>query len=193
MSDARKNVVGLVNAFHNQARRMPNARLLIKASGASGWAPPDISVDPRIIYLPAQLTDSEINALYELSHVYVSAHHSEGWGLTMSDAMIFKKPVIATGYSGNMEFMEEDNSFLVDFDEERIRPQDEQGLYKGSMKWAYPRPDSLEENLTLCHENINEDWIGEKTRRAEVAIRRFDHEAVGNLITQRLSEISGRL
>jgi glycosyltransferase involved in cell wall biosynthesis len=44
---------------------------------------------------------------------YISLHRSEGFGLTMAEAMYFSKPVIATGYSGNLEFMNEENSFLV--------------------------------------------------------------------------------
>ena len=36
---------------------------------------------------------------------YVSLHRSEGLGLTMAEAMYFGKPVIATAYSGNLDFM----------------------------------------------------------------------------------------
>ena len=44
---------------------------------------------------------------------YVSLHRSEGFGLTMAEAMYFGRPVIATGYSGNLDFMTEENSYLV--------------------------------------------------------------------------------
>jgi glycosyltransferase involved in cell wall biosynthesis len=50
-----------------------------------------------------------------ISHAYVSAHHAEGWGLGLSEAMAFGKPVIATGYSGNMEFMDARNSFPIPY------------------------------------------------------------------------------
>ena len=39
---------------------------------------------------------------------YVSPHRSEGFGLTMLESMALGKPVIATAYSGNMDFMTED-------------------------------------------------------------------------------------
>ena len=44
---------------------------------------------------------------------YVSLHRSEGTGLTITDAMALGKPVIATGWSGNMDFMNVANSFPV--------------------------------------------------------------------------------
>src|SRR5690606_22342591 len=43
----------------------------------------------------------------------VSPHRGEGWGLNLSQAMLLKKPVIGSAYSGNLEFMNEENSFLI--------------------------------------------------------------------------------
>src|SRR6266403_468639 len=111
---SRKNLVGLVRVFETTASSMPNARLIIK--GLPG-DPILRSQDPRVIYLPMALSESQINALYKAIDIYVSAHHSEGWGLTLSDAMLFGKPVVATGYSGNLEFMTPENSFLIRYKE----------------------------------------------------------------------------
>jgi glycosyltransferase involved in cell wall biosynthesis len=49
------------------------------------------------------------------SDCYVSLHRSEGFGLTMAEAMLLDKPVIATDYSGNLEFMTKDNSYLCPY------------------------------------------------------------------------------
>jgi hypothetical protein len=46
---------------------------------------------------------------------YVSLHRSEGFGLTIAEAMGQGKPVIATAYSGNTTYMQEDNSLPVPF------------------------------------------------------------------------------
>ena len=46
---------------------------------------------------------------------YVSLHRSEGFGQTLAETMAIGKPVIATGYSGNLGFMTPDNSYLVDY------------------------------------------------------------------------------
>ena len=51
---------------------------------------------------------------------YVSLHRAEGYGLTMAEAMALGRPVIGTGYSGNLEFMTSENSVLVPYEMERI-------------------------------------------------------------------------
>ncbi len=52
-------------------------------------------------------------ALMAACDCYVSLHRSEGFGLTLAEAMALGKPVIATGYSGNLEFMTPETSYLV--------------------------------------------------------------------------------
>ena len=47
---------------------------------------------------------------------YVSLHRSEGFGLTVAEAMLLGKPVIATRYGGTLEFMNDDNAYLVDWE-----------------------------------------------------------------------------
>lgn len=46
----------------------------------------------------------------------VSPHHGEGWGLSISQMMALGKPTISTKYSGNLDFMNEKNSYLIDVD-----------------------------------------------------------------------------
>src|SRR5205085_12012890 len=148
--DLRKNTRALVHAFQRQRSAMPKARLIIKAG------PEDVveqSPQDGLIVLHENLTETQINALYALADVYVSPHHSEGWGLTLSDAMLFEKPTIATGYSGNCEFMNADNSWLLDFMVDYIKPEDCFYLFDSSMKWAYPSVEDLEQKLLSLYEN----------------------------------------
>jgi glycosyltransferase involved in cell wall biosynthesis len=51
--------------------------------------------------------------LYAEADVYISLHRSEGYGLTIQEAMLHGLPVIATGWSGNMEFMRGERCFVV--------------------------------------------------------------------------------
>jgi glycosyltransferase involved in cell wall biosynthesis len=46
---------------------------------------------------------------------YVSLHRAEGFGLGLAESMFFSKPVIATGYSGNLDFMNNKNSCIVPY------------------------------------------------------------------------------
>jgi glycosyltransferase involved in cell wall biosynthesis len=189
--DKRKNTGTLLRAFANQSRAMPRARLVIKTT--PGKLPDSILPDPRITYLPADCTDAQINALYEMADVYASAHHSEGWGLTLSDAMIFGKPVIATEYSGNLEFMSQANSILVKSVEAPIRPEDCFLLFHSGMRWAYPEPEDLERNLLLVYDTIHSDAIAAKVKLASEDTARFSKATVGAILHKRLHELTGLL
>jgi glycosyltransferase involved in cell wall biosynthesis len=188
--DKRKNVETLIKAFRKACERMPRARLIIKGTLGD---PLHIANDPQIVYLPLNFTRSQLNGLYELSSVYVSAHHSEGWGLTLSDAMIFGKPVIATGYSGNLEFMNPSNSFLVKCKEEYIRSEDCSGLYNSKMKWAYPDEISLTEMMTVVYENLDKPLVLERTAKASRDITVFDRGTVKEILFRRLESVVSRL
>lgn len=184
--DRRKNASGLVEAFVRQSARMPHARLIIKAS-TRDTAP--LMTHPQIIWLFGAASDAEINALYRTSHVYVSPHCAEGWGLTMSDAMLFGKPVIATGYSGNLEFMHGGNSWLLRYTEASIRPEDCYHQFDSSMQWAYPDPPDLDEHLRLLYETHRSEPVAERVQRAAADLRGFDRRAVQAQLVARLRAI----
>jgi glycosyltransferase involved in cell wall biosynthesis len=74
-----------------------------------------IGDDPRIILLDKSLSRDAVTGLQTVIDCYVSLHRSEGLGLGMAECMALGKPVIATAYSGNMEFMNEGNSLLVNY------------------------------------------------------------------------------
>ncbi|MEI9939137.1 MAG: glycosyltransferase family 4 protein [Pseudomonadota bacterium] len=183
----RKNVGTLVNAFQAVHPRMPTAKLIVKTSyiEKQSW-----NASPDIISLPDRMSGAQLNALYSLATAYVSAHHAEGWGLTLSDAMIFGKPVIATGYSGNLEYMNESNSLLVDYVEENIRPEDCTDLFHTGMKWAYPNENDLQNKLLVVHRERHSDFLLEKVRKAMTEIASFDRASVMELIRHRLDDIA---
>jgi glycosyltransferase involved in cell wall biosynthesis len=75
----------------------------------------DLCKDANIYLIAEMLDHSEVLDLINDCNCYVSLHRAEGLGLGMAEAMCLGKPVIATGYSGNMEFMRADNSCLVNY------------------------------------------------------------------------------
>ena len=72
-----------------------------------------VQTDSRVILVNERLPDEELFALYDCCDVFVSLHRSEGLGLIPMEAMALGKVVVATGYSGNMTFMTEQNSLPV--------------------------------------------------------------------------------
>jgi glycosyltransferase involved in cell wall biosynthesis len=72
-----------------------------------------VSGRPDILLIERYLTRDELDSLMHRADCYVSLHRSEGFGQTLAESMAIGKPVIATDYSGNVEFTRPENSFLV--------------------------------------------------------------------------------
>ena len=67
------------------------------------------------LLIDTDLSRNEMNALLGMCDCYVSLHRCEGFGLGMAEAMYLGKAVIATGWSGNVQFMTRHNSALVGY------------------------------------------------------------------------------
>src|SRR5262249_14828130 len=85
---------------------------------------------------------------------YVSLHRSEGLGLTMAEAMAVGKPVIATGYSGNLTFMDDANSYLVRYGMTETPAGCEP--YPPGFEWADPDVDHAPELMRRVTERPEE-------------------------------------
>lgn len=189
-ASSRKNVGAIVRAFTAIQPHLPDAKLILRTGSVETAA---LGSGAGIIALPDIMRWQEINALYYLSSVYVSAHHAEGWGLTLSDAMVCAKPVIATGYSGNLEYMNQKNSFLVDYTVENIRPEDCEDLFHSGMQWAYPDEEDLQRQMLFVHAHQHDDSVTERVRLASTELRKFDRASIAALLGHRLNEVRGAL
>lgn len=70
---------------------------------------------PDILFIDGWMTPVQRDSLMARANCYVSLHRSEGLGLTLMESMSLGKPCIATGYSGNLEFMTPENSWLIPY------------------------------------------------------------------------------
>ncbi len=181
---SRKNALGLAACFAALSSRVPNARLILKTSAA---APHVALADPSIIQLPVDLTDAQINALYRLSDFYVSPHRSEGWGLTLSDAMLFGLPVIATRYSGNLEYMNEANSYLIAAHECPVSAPDCYHLFTPGMVWSQPDMSELADTMLALGDGARTSQAQEKAANAQQDVARFNRATAQEAMFARLS------
>ena len=92
-----------------------------------------------------------MDLLTSCSDCYVSLHRSEGLGLGMAQAMNFAKPVIATGYSGNLEFMNAQNSLLVPF--KLVENPESVASYDKGCIWADADLDAAADRMRWVFEN----------------------------------------
>ena len=118
---ARKNPVGAVEAFKRAFPPGSGAKLVLKSINAENVMHEHDRVTlaagdhPDITLIDAYVSAGEKNAMIAACDCYVSLHRSEGFGLTAAEAMLLGKPVIATAYGGNLEFMTPECSYLVDW------------------------------------------------------------------------------
>jgi glycosyltransferase involved in cell wall biosynthesis len=92
---------------------------------------------PNIRLEARDLPSADNHALFAAADIVLSLHRSEAFGLVMAEAMLLGKPVIATGWSGNMEYMDADNAALVGY--RLIAARDRRGMYDVSHAvWADP-------------------------------------------------------
>jgi glycosyltransferase involved in cell wall biosynthesis/SAM-dependent methyltransferase len=118
---ARKNPVGLIEAFKRAFPPGSGAKLVVKSINASNLPHQHDRVvvaageHPDITLIDSYVSAADKNAMIAACDCYVSLHRSEGFGLTVAEAMLLSKPVIATRYGGTLEFTSESNSYLVDW------------------------------------------------------------------------------
>jgi glycosyltransferase involved in cell wall biosynthesis len=123
---ARKNPAAAMTAFRAAfagQERVPGKRafLVVKLGHTKSgypWADAshlmaELAAMPNTIVIDRQLTYAESLSLNAACDIYVSLHRSEGLGLNLLEAMTLGRPVIATGWSGNMDFMTPEDSCLV--------------------------------------------------------------------------------
>ena len=138
----RKNPEGVVRAFKKAFGDRNDVYLLIKSTHANFHPKKEkqlrltIGQSLNIELRDQSLSNVEQLSLINLCDAYVSLHRSEGLGLGMAEAMALGKPVIATDYSGNLEFMNDINSLLVRH--KKINVKKDSYIHSHNQVWAEP-------------------------------------------------------
>jgi len=188
----RKNPLGLLRAFRLAFDRSEPVELAIKVSPQESFYPGwwkelrAATADAGVTLIDRAMSRGELLALMNAADAYVSLHRSEGFGLTMAEAMLLGKPTLATAYSGNLDFMTADNSFLIDH---TLVPVDAPGVTAppGAV-WAEPSV----AHAAAVMRSIAADpaAAAEKARRARAELReKLSHAAAGARMAARLRAI----
>lgn len=191
----RKNPLALIDAYTRAFGSEDGAALVIRCINspsdpvnhkrllAASRDRPDIQV------MDGYVTPGVKNSMVAACDCYVSLHRAEGFGLTMAEAMYLGKPVIATGYSGNLDFMTTENSFLVKHRLVPIGP--EAAPYPSDGEWAEPDVDHAAELMREVFER--REYSSERGRRAAEDIRQTHSAAsAGAILARRLEHLRER-
>lgn len=189
----RKNPEAAVKAFQQAFSATDMSVGLVLKLNNSGYSDRDseklkkLIKDYKNIYIIAETLSREaVNGLLVACDVAVSLHRSEGLGLLCEEAMFYGKPVIATAWSGNMDFMTSDSACLVEY--KIINVGKDIGVYEAWQEWADPDVEQAAEYMkNLASDN---DYYQTVSNSAREYIRAsFSPKICGSRMKERLDEI----
>lgn len=189
----RKNPLGLIRAFKMAFQGGEPVTLVLKTSFGDRYPVQFQELreaaggSSAIRIIDEILSSDEVLSLMNACDSYVSLHRSEGLGLTMAEAMLMGKPVIATAFSGNMDFMNDENSLLVPY--QRVRVGRPIPPYDADMEWAEPSVEHAAVLMRRLYDNPQlAREVGARGRlSAEVNL---SLDAAGRRMAERLDEIT---
>ena len=190
---ARKNPLGLVEAFTRAFAPGEGPQLVLKSHNGD-FKPERLARlreaagdRPDIHIVDQFLSGSEMAALMRRADCYVSLHRAEGFGLTLGETMALGKPVIATGFSANLDFMTAENSYLVRHAETLVGPEGEN--YPAHGTWAEPDLDHAAQLMREVWEHQDEAAARGARAQREIA-EHFSLPAVGQVARERLKRLA---
>ena len=174
LGNDRKDLGMLVKTFLETFKNMKKSpALLMKSSGATFSLidkrevlvkiedikkSVDAKVLPSIYLLHGDLTDEEMNELY--NHPKVKSHvtftHGEGFGRPLLEASISQKPIIASNWSGHVDFLTKNLSILLNGSMKKVSKQSfQKGIYVKDSYWFTVNYQAASKVLKNVFQNYN--------------------------------------
>ncbi len=205
---SRKNALGLITAFKeafptptptdsSPQRPLTTAStpvLVLKTLNADRF-PEDAAIlrnavadRADIVLIERQYSFAEQRAFVREIDVLVSLHRSEGYGYILLEAMGLGTPVIATGYSGNLAFMNTGNSWLVPFS--MVQVGEGNGQYSPEGRWAEPDLTVAAQTIRSVVQHRQSPEVQQRAIRASIEVAPvIDGRAGAEFVRNRLDQI----
>lgn len=155
----RKHPIAAAEAFWAAFESVPNAFLVLKCTHASVFSAEIAKLrsklrDPRrMIIVDAMWPKSLVLQLISEADVYLSLHRSEGFGLTLAEAIMLETPVIATGWSGNTDFCTDEGSYLIGYELVPVSAGHPDFIGLSGSRWAEPDVGHAAAALSAVHDS----------------------------------------
>jgi glycosyltransferase involved in cell wall biosynthesis len=189
----RKNPEDLIKVFNIVKERQgnQNLKLLIKTINGN-LRPEELKKLKSFAILNDSITiiddtwDKEfLDFVIGNAKIYISLHRAEGFGMGLAEAMSRGIPVMGTGYGGNLEFMDDSNSLLINYSLQKIERNSNKSYFDSGGRWAVPEIDDAVDKLTYGLENesvlANIALAGQKTILNNFSIPRISNKILGLL------------
>lgn len=188
----RKNPLGLITAFTQAFADNPNTYLILKANAGENSQEKKtllaaIARHSNILLIDQHWSKSDILGLIATADLYASLHRSEGFGLTIAEAMLLNTPTLVTAWSGNMDFCTHENSFLVGCTPIKVNSSHPEFSEFDNATWAdaniqeatnllrtiYENPGELEHKQKCCSQQMKQTINNHKYEHAlkQLALR----------------------
>lgn len=192
---ARKNPLGAIKAFQKAfAPDDSSVGLVLKMNNPrqeDKEALKNIIGDYKNIYCINKVMDKvEVNSLIKAVDVFVSLHRAEGFGLVMAEAMLNETVCIATDWSSNTEFMNNDVACMVDYEFTVLKKTQEP--YKKGSKWAEANIDTAAGYMKrLCSDKEYYDRLAKAAK--EYVSEKLGMDTAAERINTRIQQIRKEL
>lgn len=187
----RKNPLGVLHAFQ-QAFPKENDKvgLVIKINNATKEDEEQIRAIldgyTNVYLIKETLNRDEVNSLTKCVDVVVSLHRAEGFGLVLAEAMLLGTPTIATNWSSNTEFMNEEVACMVDY--KLVTLEKDMPPFHAGSRWADPDIGQAAKYMVRLFED--KEFYRNIAEKAKAhAEETLGMERAAGLIRQRLEEI----
>lgn len=185
----RKNPLAAVDAFREAFGDRGDVRLVIKVRGKSTSGEQEemlaahVAEARNIEIVDRDLDHAGMLDLYLSADVLLSLHRAEGFGIPLATAMLMGKPVVATAWSGNLEFMDDNSACLVPAT--LIPAEDDTAAYQGiSSSWAEPSIQEAANWLKRLEDPVLRSRVGEAARThasKRLGLKAFADQVTGAL------------
>jgi hypothetical protein len=186
----RKNPYASIAAFRRAFPRRNSGAVLVIKTNNSECYPEKMQVlldaigdDEDIVLVNRTFRRRQVMSLMAVSDVFVSLHRSEGFGRSIAEAMLMGKPTVATNYSANTEFMNQENSCLVNYTLAPVR----EGQYPYAKGQFWAEPDVEHAAWHMRRLMVNRPYRQLLAHAAQKAIaERYSPEVTGQRYRKRL-------
>lgn len=200
----RKNPIGLLKSYYAAFTGRDDVVLVLKTYG-SNTSPQEqqrikgiihqVKADmrlkhyPPILFIGNLLSTAQIRGLHAACDCFVLPHRAEGFGMPHIEAMSFGNPIITTGFSGNMEFCTEQNSYLVNASLTPVCGMPWIPWYEGDMLWGEPDLSQVIDKMRYVVDHREEaKKVGARAR--EDVLTKYSHTACAERLVQAIKELA---
>jgi len=189
----RKNPYAVIEAYRRAfAPDFAGVQLVIKVTKLEQFPDHAARLKAEMASIGGILIDRywdrpELNGLFQACDAYISLHRSEGFGITLAEAMCIGKPVIATDYAGNTDFMNVANSYPIAYT--LVALDKDCGPYPIGQRWAEPDIDHAASQMRYVFEHYDEAQVKGQRAATDIA-EQYGQVAIARKIITRLKLLS---